>query len=367
MPNKTEIKLSLSPDQVRAYAMDELTQESTLQSLGINYTPRAMREAIAMAQDTETIAMDATPDLITSASTTTPVQFLQHWLADVIRTVTQARTIDKIIGRDIAGRWEDEEVVATVLEPVGQARPYGDKTDTNLADWNPNFEKRTIVRFEEGVEVSVLEEARASAMRVNSASEKRTSASLALAIAHNNVGFNGYNDGANRTYGLLNDPNLPAYIAIASGASGNTWALKTFNEITSDINIAMSALLVQSGTNFDPYNDACCLAIASDAIMGLATVNSLGTTSVRQWIAETYPKCRIEVAPQFSEANGGASVFYLIAEAIGGRKVVNQYVPDVFRMLGVQRLAKGYLEAYSSATAGVLLAQPIGAVRYTGI
>ena len=360
MPNNTEVKLSLRPEQVRAFAMDDSTMESTVQSLGINYTPRAMREFIAMA-------MDAAPDLITSASTSTPIQFLQHFLADTIRVVTQARTADKIIGRDIAGNWADEEVVATVLEHTGQARPYGDTTDTPLVDWNPNFERRTIVRFEEGIMVNALEEARSSSMRVNSASEKRTAVGISFAVELNNIAFNGFNDGANRTYGILNDPNLPAYTTVAAGVGGSTWAQKTFKEITNDIKTAMSALRRRSGSNFDPYGDACCMSIADVSIDMLATVNELGTTSVRQWIAQTYPKMRIENAPQYTGANGGANVFYLIAETIGGRKVANQYVQDVFRMLGVEKKAKGFLEAYSCATAGVLFAQPIGVVRYTGI
>jgi len=360
MPNNTQVKLSLRPDQVRAYAMDEQTQLSTLESLGINATPRAMREFMAMAQD-------AAPDLITSASTSTPVQFLQHFLPDVIRTITQARTADNIIGRDIAGNWADEEVVATVLEHTGQAKPYGDKTNPVLADWNPNFERRTIVRFEEAVEVHALEEARASSMRVNSASEKRMSVGTSFAVELNKVAFYGYNDGANRTYGILNDPNLPAYTTVATGTGGFTWAEKTFLEIVNDIKTAMSALRRRSGSNFDPYKDECCLSIADVSIDMLATVNELGTTSVREWIAQTYPKCRIENAPQYTGANGGSNVFYLIAETIGGRKVANQYVQDVFRMLGVEKQAKGFLEAYSCATAGALFAQPIGVVRYTGI
>jgi len=360
MPNNTEVKLSLRPDQVRPFAMDASTQIGSLEQLGINVAPSALRDFMAMAQD-------ASPDLITGASTSTPIQFLQHFLPEVIRTVTQARTADKIVGRDIAGNWADEEIVATVLEQSGQARPYGDKTDTSLADWNPNFERRTIVRFEEGIEVSALEEARASSMRVNSASEKRLSVGNSFAIELNKIAFYGYNDGDNRTYGILNDPNLPSYTAVESGVGGSKWSEKTFLEIIGDIKTFMAALRLRSGSNFDPYGDASCLSIADAAIDMLATVNTLGTTSVRQWIAETYPKMRIENAPQYTAANGGANVFYLIAETIGGRKVANQYIQDVFRMLGVEKKAKGFLEAYSCATAGVLFSQPIGVVRGTGI
>lgn len=356
-----DLKLSIPAEKVRAYAMDSDTTLTTLSNLGVNATERAMREFMAYAQDAE-------PALVTTPTASTPVQFLQHFLPDAIRVVTQARVADRLFGREIAGTWSQEEIVATVIEHIGQARPYGDKTNCNLAEWNNSFERRSIVRFEEDLEVGVLEEERAAAMRINSPAEKRIASAEALAIAANDLAFNGYNSGANRTYGALNDPSLPAYTTVAQGASGaTTWASKTFVEITNDIKNAMSALRVRSGSNFDPYNDRAVLGIAADAIDMLATVNELGTTSVREWIAQTYPKVRVEAVPQFSSANGGANVFYLFAEELGGRKVVSQFIQDTLRLVGVEKKAKGFIEAYSNATAGVLFAQPVGVVRYTGI
>lgn len=356
-----ETKLSIPAQKVRAYAMDADTTMTTLSNLGINANDRALREFMAYSQD-------AAPAPITTPTASTPVQFLQHWLPDAIKVVTKARVADRLLGRDIAGSWSQEEIVAPVLEHIGQARPYGDKTNDNLAEWNTNFERRTIVRFELDMEVGILEEERAAAMRVNSPAEKRVAIAEGLAIGMNDVAFNGYNGGANRTYGLLNDPNLPNYTAVAQGASGDTkWSTKTFNEITADIKTAMSALRLRSGSNFDPYSDASVLGIADAAIDMLATVNSLGSQSVREWIAMTYPKCRIESVPQFTGANGNANVFYLFAEEINGRKVANQYIQDTLRLLGVEKKSKGFVESYSNATAGVLVAQPVGIVRYTGI
>lgn len=356
-----DLKLSIPAVKVRPFAMDEDTTMATLSNLGINASDRALREFMKYAQD-------AAPAGITTPTATTPVQFLQHFLPEAIRVVTKARVADRLLGRDIAGSWAQEEIVATVIEHIGQARPYGDKTNTNGAEWNQNFERRTIVRFEQDVEVGILEEERAAAMRINSSAEKRIAAAESLAIEQNDIAFNGYNNGANRTYGLLNDANLSAYVTVATGAGGSTtWASKTFNEITADIKTAMSALRVKTGSNFDPYADESVLGIADNAVDMLATVNSLGTTSVKQWIAETYPKCRVESVPQFTGANGGADVFYLFAEQIGGRKCINQYVQDTLRLLGVEKKSKGFIESYSNATSGVLVAQPIGCVRYTGI
>lgn len=355
-----DLKLSIPALKVRAYAMDADTTTQTLGNLGVNFSDAAVREFMQYAQD-------AAPNTVTTPSAATPVQFLQHFLPEVIRVVTRARVADRLFGRDIAGSWAQEEIVATVLEHIGQARPYGDKTNNNLASYNTNFERRSIVRFEEDVEVGILEEERSAMMRVNSAAEKRLASAESLAISMNDVAFNGYNGGSNNTYGALNDPNLPSYVTVAQGAgSQTTWSTKTFEEIAADIKTAFAALRVRSGSNFDPENDESVLGIADASVDMLSTPNQYGKT-VKEWIAENYPKCRIVSVPQFSGANGSANVFYLFAERIRERKVINQYVQDTLRLLGVEKKSKGFIESYSNATAGVLVAQPIGVVRYSGI
>lgn len=87
---------SIPAEKVKAFSMDSAdVSDKTLDKLGIHYTQRAMNEFKAYG-------MDALPGTITSASTT-PVQFLQQFLPEVIRVVTQARVADRLLGRDIAG------------------------------------------------------------------------------------------------------------------------------------------------------------------------------------------------------------------------------------------------------------------------
>lgn len=354
---ENEVKFSIPAGKVKSYAMDENTTADFLSCLGINASDNALKSA-----------MDAAQAGVTEGSVSTSIQFLQHWLADSVEVITQARVIDDLVGRDIAGSWEDEEIVLTVKERLTASRLYGDDNSTHHSSWNTNFERRSIVRFEDGLQVGALEEARASKMRINSAAEKRAAVAEGFGINLNDVGFNGYNSGANRTYGILNDPNLSAYVTVAQGAGGATeWTGKTYNEIFNDIKAAMSALRVQSGSNFNPYKDACRLGIAADKIDYLATQNELGSQSVAEAIKKTFPNCEIVAVPQFAGANGGSDVFYLMAETLGGKRVVRQCVQDTLRLLGVEKTAKGFEEAYSCATAGVIVAQPVGIVRYSGI
>lgn len=309
---------------------------------------------------------------LTTASITNPIQFLQHWLPGIVEVITAARRIDDLVGVSTQGSWESEEIVQPIIEYTGSPQLYGDKNVIPLASWNVNYERRGLVRFEEGMSVGRLEEARSAAIRVSTAESKRSAAASALEIQRNKVGFNGYNSGANRVYGFLNDPNLPAYVNVPNGAAGTaTWATKTYNEIVSDILSAMAALRTQSQERVDPERDPITLGIATACVDRLATVSQYGN-SVRDWLTKTYPNVRVVSAPELNAANGGANVFYLYAETVrdsgsDDQRTFLQVVPTKFITLGVQQFAKGYEESYSNATTGIFVKRPYAIVRRSGV
>lgn len=311
--------------------------------------------------------MDAIEPLITTASIPTPIEFLGNWLPGFVNVVTQARKIDELVGITAAGDWEDEEIVQGTLELTGTAVPYGDLTNIPFSSWNANYERRTVVRFEEGLQVGRLEEARTARARINSAATKRNAAALALDIQRNRVGFYGFNNGDNRTYGFLNDPTLPAYSNLPAG----DWATATYLEITGDIRSMLAALRTQSGDTIDPETTSITLAIASNRVDYLSVTSDFGN-SVRDWMKQAYPKVRVVSAPELNLANGGTNVAYMYAESVNdastddGRTFV-QIVPAKFKTLGVEQKAKAYVEDFSNATAGVLLKRPYAVVRRSGL
>jgi len=286
--------------------------------------------------------------------------------------LTKARKIDDIVGIATVGRWEDEEIVQGILEKAGFATPYGDKSNSPMGGWNTNFERRTVVRFESGIEVNRLEDARGSVMNLSVVDSKRKAASEALEIQRNYIGFYGYNSGTGRTYGLLNEPNLPAYVNLPNGAGGSsTFASKTTLEQIADILTSLAALRSQSGDRIDPKKDKITITFPTSVVDLLATPTTLGYL-VLKWMADNYPNVRVESAPEFEGANGGANVFYVVADGVddgmstdGGQSIM-QLVPAKFVTLGVQQMTKGYEEAYANATAGLIVKRPFGVVRRSG-
>jgi len=357
-------RLSAATMLAGAFTMtaDQVGEYEALSDLGISFDRR------------DIAAMDAyaPQPTVFNGSIAAPLQYLQTWLPGLVRTITQARNIDELIGMSVGGDWSDEEVIQQVLEPTGSALPYTDHGNIPLASWNPSYERRSVVRFEQGFEVGRLEEDRTSRVpNLNTAAEKRASAALSLEILRNRIGFYGYYNGTNRTFGYLNDPNLPAYVTVANPGGGTTWATKTFLQITADLRTALSALRTRSGATIDPERTRLVLGLPS-AVVDFLTVTSDFGISVRTWLRETYPLVRVVSAPELNAANGGANVFYLHAENVSdgssdGGQVFDQIVPAKLRSLGVEQRAKTYIEDYTNATAGVMLKRPYAVVRYSGI
>lgn len=369
---QSEILSHVYGRDVRALAMtaEDCAQYGALSQIGIGLSPGFIRDQI-QAMGLDGMAMDDTQGLVTSASISNPIQFLQTWLPGFVRVMTAARKIDEIVGVTTAGKWDDEEVVQGVLEPTGEAVLYGDYTNVPLGSWNANYERRTVVRFEKGFMVGLLEDARSARVRINNAAEKRSAASLALDIIRNKVGFYGFNAGNNRTYGFLNDPSLPAYVTAANPGSGTTWAVKTFLQITADIRGMFARLQAAGKGQIDVKKAKTTLALALSVDQYLTVTSDFGK-SVASWLSETYPNCRVVSAPELDSANGGANVAFLFADSVDdggsdGGATFAQVVPAKFQALGTEKKAKGYLEDFSNATAGIFVKRPFAIQCLTGI
>ena len=356
-------------EQRSAISMDskDVDQYEALKAVGIGFDNPFLGKAV------EAYGMDDVQGSVTAGSVSPAVQFLQSWLPGFVNVATAPRQIDILTGQATIGNWHDEEVVQQIIESTGRAVAYGDTTPVPLVGYNLTYERRTVQRFEAGFAVGALESARGAAHRLDAANRKRASAMLALNIIRNDVGFNGYNDGESRTFGFLNDPSLPAYKTVATGAAGSTkWTQKTYEEIVGDLTNAFQALVTNSKGIINAVNTPTTLALPSGHETLLNTANAFGMT-VKKWLNDNYPNCRIETAPQLSGVNGGIDSFYLYAEEVTGddseddSRVWIQIVPAQFIALGVDPQGKRTVEDNTNATAGVMCKRPYAVYRASGI
>jgi hypothetical protein len=324
------------------------------------------------AMDGNDVGVSPAPlPLLSTATIPGLLQFLQNWLPGLVRTITAIRQADELLGLVTAGAWDDEQVVYRGIEGTGTAQPYTDGGNITLASWNPEFIQRTVVRFEMGFQVAPLEESRSARVQISSADEKRIMCGEALEVQRNRVAMYGYNDGSGRTYGFLNDPNLPAYVTVANGAAASPlWSKKTTLEIIADLLQGLTALQVQSLGRIKSKKTPILIVIPNGYENYLGTPTQFGY-SVFKWMEDNYPNVRFESAPELNDANGGVSAIYYYAETVvdsgtDDQRTFIQVCPTKMYTLGVEKKVKGYVEGFSNATAGAICKRPYAVYRQTG-
>ncbi len=290
---------------------------------------------------------------------------LRSILPGIVRIATRVRVIDEIVGITNVGNWHDDTIAVNLSEPVGKAELYGDQTNIPLASYRTAIEDRGVVRFEQGFSTGPLEVARQQVAGYDATAEKRSAAQESLDMSRNRIGFYGFTAPDSRTFGLLNDPSLPAYEQATSN-----WADGTFADITVDLADAFSRIEVQSGGHIrEGMAHTLVLPTGYRSVLSRANPTGRGET-VLQWLNENYPNTRIVAGvPEFVGANGGEDVVYLFAEQAGdgpdeGRTII-QAVPERYRVLGSENRVKGYIEDATNATAGVYVLRPWAFTRLT--
>ena len=355
MKNPTNVVFDMACDEVKALVLDEFCKQN----------PNCTMDDIAALGVTMDAAvaeiMDAAPNPQTNPTTVTPVQFAQYWLTNPIKILTRGRSLDKVVGRTIVGTWETEQIVATIMERMGQPGLYGDFTKAPLANWNVNFETRDNVRFEMGIETGKLEEARASQMRLNSYALKRDAMAEAFAILLNNVGWYGFrSDSTNfagtskKIYGLLNDPNVTA-----ENLGRATWeGATTMDNICTDIQTVVTSAVKSLNGNYDPEVDSATLALPINQYAQLGKINTYGI-SARDWLSKTYPRIRVTSSAELVGGLSNTDVMMFIVDKVNGDDTVQQMVTSTLRLVGAQPMPKGLYEVYTCSSAGTLVRYPL--------
>lgn len=350
------------------------SRSGSLEKLGISVSPEFLR---SFNKNEISVALDAgITQPVTAPSNGTPVQFLQEFLPGVVNVLTTVRKADLVAPVVTAGEWHLEEVVLKTMEHTANPQLYSDHGGVPLVSFNETYERRQVVRFEMGVQFNPLADARSAATGTSPGQEKRVALAEGFEILRNDIAFNGFNVGTGKTYGILNDPQLPGYVTVANGAGGDTtWASKTTVEIINDLSTALRALEVQAGGHVDPTMNRVDLEIplAFNSYLTQTDGSIANGKTAMEWLKENYPMVQVVTVPQFTEANAGENVFYLKAVSVdnsgtdGGESMI-QIVPAKMRAMGsVQNEKGGTTEGYTSAYAGVFAKRPYSVVRYTDI
>jgi hypothetical protein len=307
--------------------------------------------------------MDSVPALTDPSIGNLP-QFLTNALTGVIRNLTAPRRSRDILGVTIAGDWEDEYILQRIETIIGQTQLYGDVADVTQASVNRGWMYREIVRFMGSVSVKRLEADRAAKNGFDDVGAKHAALARAFAITENKVSLFGW--AGKRCFGFLNDPLLPAWSPVASTGTGASplWSTKTYDLMQADITSSVQDLIDRSNGHFSG-DEAFTWSIPKYLTKYLATRNTLGTISLKQWFAETYPMARTVVLPELDGAVSTLNGWIMHIEKTfaaddstdSGYTIENIVQKQMFQLSTIPQKT-GFSEYYSSAQTGVMVKRP---------
>ena len=356
--------------KIRGYfSPREMQEVKTFDASNSNHM--RMLDALGVNENVYNTGMDAEAPYISGGVSARQPLFTKY-LPGVVSDLTTVRKIDTLVGQLTVGSYLDQDVMQMIQERTGEAKSYSEGTQIPYTSYATSYERRDLVKFVIGTKSDMISDGRMSLTGVNPEQVKMSAAVTGLEIVRNQVAFNGFTDGENKTYGFLNDPNLPAPITLPNGASTKPeWVNKTLAEKQKDFNNAVSSLMNTTGGNFDPTMDNFTLALALSVAGTLNDTNEYGI-SMTSWINDTYPKCRVVYVPEFNGVNGGANVFYMYVENMklnssDNGSVIDGIVTEKFMSIGKAQEIGGYKEGFINAIGGVLVKRPYAIYRATGV
>lgn len=294
-------------------------------------------------------------------NTTVPAYMNMYANPRVIEVLTAKRNYRAIAPEVKNGDWTTAFTQFRALEFTGETTPYQDYDANGQANVNTNFPTRKQYRFQTTLRVGDLEQDMNADAKIDLFAEKQKSAALLLEIAFNKYAFYGVSGVG--IYGLLNDPNLNADETPTTGVGGNTWALKTADEIMADFAKMFSKLYERSNGWIDD-STATKLVIAPSCLAELNKVNAFGI-SVKKMLADTYPNMTIVSAPEMVTGNGNLAM--ILAEEIEGQPVVEFGYTEKYKAHSIIRESSSMHQKISAGTYGAIVYYPFAIVTMLGV
>lgn len=279
----------------------------------------------------------------------------------IIEILTAKRNYKLIAPEVKSGDWATPFVQFRALELTGEVTPYQDYDANGQASINTNFPVRQQYRFETTIRVGDLEQDVNANARIDLFAEKQRSAATLLEISFNKYAF--YGVAGLNIYGLLNDPNLNSDLTPTTGAAGNTWTLKTADEIMADF-AKMYAKLYERSNGWIDGNTRTKLVIAPAALAELNKVNAFGA-SVKKMLADTYPNMEIISAPEMVTGSGNLAM--ILADEIEGQPTVEFGYSEKYKAHSIIRDSSSMHQKVSAGTYGAVVYMPFAIVTMLGV
>ena len=318
---------------------------SELAPNGITYAGGAPQ--ILTQQIKAQLAMDA--DLITAPNGGILAALTQYIDPEIVRVLFAPMPLTGVFSELQKGDWTTKNMTFPVVEGTGKPTSYGDWNDNGTTSANVNFEHRQPYLFQEFIRVGELEQETYGQAKVNLASELQTTCVLSL----NKLSHEIYAKGVSglQNFGILNDPNLSAYIPSTVKWVGQTDPLVIFQDVQK-----LFTKLVEQTKGLVKSNDPMRLLTSPRMEAALSATNMYGLNATKV-IKESYPNLEVVGVPEY-ETEAGDVAQMILPSYMGSDNVQLPYNVKM-RVHPIIQHASGYIQKRTQGCYGALIRRPI--------
>lgn len=299
--------------------------------------------------------------LITTTNNAIPALFTSYVDPKVIEVLTAPLKATELFPEVQKGDWTTETDVFMNVEFTGKTAPYGDFSEGGASGHNVEFPQRQAYGWQNMTIWGDRAVDVAGKAKLNYVSLQQKGSAMIMMRRANEIYLNGVSGLQN--YGILNDPNYIASAVPTTGGGGNTWALKTYDEIFSDFKKAFKGLVSQTTGLVDANTPMIC-AIPPACDAELSRQNTYGQ-SLRDQIKKEWPNLSFVTIPEFASASG--NLMRLIVPSFDGLPTGECAFCEKMRAHGVVRKTSSYAEKKSSRAFGHILYRPAFVYSILGI
>ncbi|WP_052750103.1 major capsid family protein [Gluconobacter oxydans] len=313
----------------------------------------------------DAIAMDAMPELSTTASAGIPAFMTSYVDPKLINVVfTPMRGAD--LGGEVKkGDWTTTNAIFPMIEVTGEVSSYGDWNNNGQVNLNPTFPDRQSYHYQVFAKWGERQLDMAGKARIQWAAGLRQAAALKLNKFQNQTYF--YGIAGLRNYGYLNDPSLPASIVPETKAAGGTgWTNATSVEMQHDVIALINQLREQSGGIVDTDSNIT-IGLSPTSSGKLTIANEYGKSAL-DMLKASYPNLRFVQAVEFGDVAGmTVQAMLAMAEDIDGQKTAEAAFTEKLRAHAVVTENSGWSQKMSQGTYGAIIYMPLGIATMAGI
>lgn len=306
------------------------------------------------------MGMDAAP--ITDANIGIP-PWMNLWHdPKVIDVILAPRRAEEIADPVRKGDWTTDTAMFNFVERSGFVEGYGDYSRGGQSDFNAKFPTRESWHGEIMTTWGDKEVARWGNAKLDFHAQKEMAAATTISIMHNKIWFRGV--AGRKCYGLITDPNLPTPIVPTVGAAGNTWELKTAEEIYADFEAMYQQLAIQ-GMGHLTMDDEIIVVMSNRVNAYLMKRTLYGSIPVKTLIQDSFPKMKFVVAPEYTTASG--ELVQMIVTKVDGNPTMLMGYTELERSHGIRRDVSWWEEKKSFGSWGCIIFYPFAIAQMLGV